>query len=504
MSTIRRQSIISSIVIYIGFAIGLLNVYFFTREGLLNSNGFTTTQYGLTGIFIAIATLMLAFANLAMPNYIWKFYHYYNDFLPPRKNDMITWALVVSSVGFILVMIAGWFMKDLVIRKFGANSPELLQYYYWIFPMGLGLTIFAVLEAWAWNLGKPVLTNFLKEVQWRLLVTVLIVLFSLKVIPDFDLFIKLYAVTHIGIAVTLFIYLVVKKKLFFTFHVSKVSRRYFRKIAIQCSFVYASTVVFALSQVYDTIVIAAVGGLDKAGIFTLAQLMGSVIYAPQRGVVAAAVPSMSRAWKEKDHAMLQKIYQRSSINLLIFASGIFALIALNYTEAIRTLNLRPDYLLGFGAFLIIGLTRVIDLGTGVNSELIATSNYWRFQLISGVVLLAFMIPLTYTLTKQYGIIGPAIANFISITVYNTMRIVFLWKKFRLFPFTINSMYAVLIGFVAWGLSYIAFGQVHGWWGMIGRSVMFVLLFAFTIARTRISPDVRPVVETVMKKFGIRK
>ena len=69
MSSIRRQSIISSIVIYIGFAVGLLNTYFFTREGT-----FTEAEYGLTTIFIAIATLMASFAALAMPAYIFKFH----------------------------------------------------------------------------------------------------------------------------------------------------------------------------------------------------------------------------------------------------------------------------------------------------------------------------------------------------------------------------------------------------------------------------------------------
>ncbi len=134
MSNIRRQSIISSVVIYFGFAVGLLNTYFFTKEGL-----FTESDYGLITIFMSIATMMMAFSSLAMPSYIFKFYPYYQDNLPVRKNDMITWSLLIGIIGFALVMLAGWAFKDLVIRKFGRNSPELLIYYYWIFPMGFGL-----------------------------------------------------------------------------------------------------------------------------------------------------------------------------------------------------------------------------------------------------------------------------------------------------------------------------------------------------------------------------
>ncbi|HEX7904160.1 MAG TPA: polysaccharide biosynthesis C-terminal domain-containing protein [Chitinophagaceae bacterium] len=501
MSSIRRQSIISSLVIYIGFAVGLLNTYFFTKEGF-----FTEEQYGLTSIFIAIASMMCVFAMMAMPSYIFKFYHYYADHLPPRKNDMITWALVVSLIGFILVMIAGWFFKHLVIRKFGEHSPLLVSYYYWIFPMGLGLTIYSVLEAYTWNVGKPVITSFLKEVQWRVLTTVLIVLMIMGVIKDFDLFIKLYAFTYPGIAITLFIYLVVTKKIHFAFKLSKVSRRYFGKIIRLCTFMYAGTIIFTISQVFDTIVIASVlqDGTAKAGIFALAQIMGSVIQAPQRGIVAASITHLSRAWKEKNMAMLQRIYQRSSINQLVFASGLFVLIALNYKEAIITFHLKDVYLQGFYVFLLLGLTRIVDMGTGVNAQIISTSNYWKFELISGVTLLALMLPLTYILTVKYDLIGPAIANFISITIYNIIRIIFLWKKFRLSPFTIQSLYTVILATACFTTCYYAFIHLHGFGGLVVRSIAFIVLYTTGTVYMKLSPDIHPVMQTVKKKLRIRK
>jgi O-antigen/teichoic acid export membrane protein len=110
-----------------------------------------------------VATLMMAFASMAMPSFIFKFYPYYNDNLPPRKNDMISWALLVAGIGFVLVMIVGFLLKDLVIRKYSENAPQLVTYYYWIFPMGLGLTVYTILEAYTWTLHKPVLANFSRK-----------------------------------------------------------------------------------------------------------------------------------------------------------------------------------------------------------------------------------------------------------------------------------------------------------------------------------------------------
>jgi O-antigen/teichoic acid export membrane protein len=499
MGTIRRQTIISSLVIYIGFAIGLINIYFFTKEGL-----FTAADYGLISIFMPIATLMMAFASMAMPSFIFKFYPYYNDNLPPRKSDMLTWALLVSGIGFLLVMIAGFLFKDLVIRKYSENAPQLVAYYYWIFPMGFGLTIYTILEAYTWQLHKPVLANFSREVLWRVLISALILLFIFKIIGSFDLFIKLYAFTYPAIAIFLFIYLLVSKKIHFTFTVSRVTRKFFRKILSLCLFVYSGVLIFTISQVFDSIVIASVlpDGIDKAGIFGIAQIMTSVIQAPQRSIIAVSIPHLSKAWKDKNMALLQKIYQRSSINLLLFSCGIFILIALNYREAVHTFGLKDAYLQGFSAFLLLGLTRIIDLGTGVNAQIIGTSTAWRFELISGAVLLTFMLPLTYILAKQLDILGPALANLISVTVYNIVRIAFLWKKYRLFPFTIQSIYTILVAAGCYAICHFAFLQIHGFWGLVIRSSAFLLLYGGTTIYFRLSPDVVPVITSIKKRLGI--
>ncbi|MBS1632990.1 MAG: oligosaccharide flippase family protein, partial [Bacteroidetes bacterium] len=446
--------------------------------------------------------MMSALAGMAMPSYIFKFYPYYNDNLPPRKNDMITWSLLVSCIGFIFVLIAGILLKHLVVRKFGGNSHLLITYYYWIFPMGLGLTIYNVLEAYTWNLGKSVFTNFLREVQWRLFTTIFIVLFVMNIINDYSLFIKLFAFGYPGIAIILLAYLIVTRKIHFTFNVSKVTRRFLKKIVALSLFIYSGTLIFTLSQVFDTFVIASLKGLDKAGIYTLAAVMSSVVQAPQRGIIAATIPHLSKGWKDKNIPLLQKLYQRSSLNLLIFSCGIFLLIWMNFADGVTTFGLKPGYLEALNVLFLLGLTRIVDMGTGVNSQLIITSNYWRFELFSGLILLSLMLPLTYFLTKEYGIVGPAFANLISISIYNFVRILFLWKKFKLFPFTMPSIYTLVLAFLSFGVSYFAFHSLHGLTGIIFRSLLFIILYGGGIIYFNLSPDIKPVLETIKKRLKI--
>ena len=106
MSTIRRQSILSSGIIYLGFALGFLNTYLFTRQG-----GFTQSEYGLYGTFMGVANIINAFANFGMQAYISKFYPYYQDNLKVRDNDMMAWAFVTSILGFIMVLAAAYYFQ---------------------------------------------------------------------------------------------------------------------------------------------------------------------------------------------------------------------------------------------------------------------------------------------------------------------------------------------------------------------------------------------------------
>ncbi len=499
---IRRQSIISSIVIYLGFGVGFLNAYFFTKHGT-----FSTDQYGLiTLITSSVAPLMASLANLAMPSYIYKFHPYYNDNLEPDRNDMFTWAVLINLGGFAIIALLGWAIAPLVVQKYSEKSPLFVEYYYWSFLMGLGLALFNVLEAYAWSLQKSVLTNYLKEAQWRLFTTVIIVLFVFKIIPNFGGFIKLYSLSYISVSIALFAYLLFTHKVRITLVISKVTRRFLKKIARFCFFIYSANLVFTLAAAFDIIVIAAAvpNGASKAAIFGLAQIMTSVIQAPQRGIISASIPHLSQAWKNKNLVSIKKIYQRSSLNMLIVALGLFVLIVLNYTDAIKTLHLNNEYLLGFEAFIFLGLTRVVDMGTGVNAQIIGTSNYWKFELVSGLVLLVLVMPLTYFLAITMDMLGPAIAQLISISVYNAVRIVFLYKKYKLFPFTKQSLYALLLAAGSFIFCYALFHEETGWISLFARSICAITLLGGSVFAFRISPDVTPIVQSILCRINGNK
>ena len=142
-----------------------------------------------------------------------------------------------------------------------------------------------------------------------------------------------------------------------------------------------------------------------SGICNLGIVVAGLVHAPQICANAASIPTLSKSWKDKDYKKIALIYQRSGINLLIASLGIFLVVWLNYTDAVKTFGLKTDYLQSQSIFFFLGIARIIDLGTGVNAQIIGTSIFWRFDLLSGIFLFILITPLSYLLLKHFGIIG---------------------------------------------------------------------------------------------------
>ncbi|HSN61916.1 MAG TPA: polysaccharide biosynthesis C-terminal domain-containing protein, partial [Ferruginibacter sp.] len=105
---------------------------------------------------------------------------------------------------------------------------------------------------------------------------------------------------------------------------------------------------------------------------------------------------------------------------------------------------------------------------------------------------------------RYGLIGPAIANLVSFSVYNFVRYMFLWKKFALQPFSSKTLEVILIATGLYAICYFLFNQIDGLAGMIGRTLLYCILFMLIVYVRNISPDVKPIVQSVLNRLKTNK
>ena len=80
--------------------------------------------------------------------------------------------------------------------------------------------------------------------------------------------------------------------------------------------------------------------------------------------------------------------------------------------------------------LILGFSKLIDLGTGLNSHLLLSSKHWKIEFVTNIFLVLMAGVFNYFLVRKYGIIGSAWATLIAFTVYNAVRFFLIWKLFQ--------------------------------------------------------------------------
>lgn len=494
MVNIRKQTIISSILVYIGFFIGAFNTYLYVKEG-----HFTAEQFALTRIFFDVGQNFYVFASLGFIPIIFKFYPYYKSHVDDKNNDLLSWALITSCIGFLLVLGVGYLLEPLVIRKFSARSILLVEYYYYIFPFALGMLLFSIFESYCWALQKTIIPNFLKETGLRLITTVFIVLYYFHYI-SYHTFIVLFCTLFGLMAAILAGYLFYLKKLHFTLNASKVTKKMWRKMLGMQSLIFGGMIIQALGQTMDSIFIASMKGLGFAGVYTLALYAANFIQIPQRSMQSIATGIVSQAWKDKNYAEINRIYQRSSINMLLMSLFIFGCLLLNIENLFSVLKVQENYTAAINLMIVLGLVRVIDAGTGVNGTIIATSTFWKFDFFSGIILLAIRLPLAYIMIRQFDIIGAAYAELISISLYNFIRFEFLRRKFNMQPFTAKTIQSILLFSIAFASSFYLLKDINGWLGMIFTTAIFSVQIILIIVWGKLTPDANQLLVKLKEKW----
>lgn len=432
MGIIQKQGIKSSYFIFLGFLIGAVNLL------VLFPMYFSKEDQGLVRAMIDIGATLSVFCTLGTLPVVYKFFPFYNHYLGSNKNELPFITLLINLFGFGILLVIGWYNKDFIIRKLG-KSPTLGHYFNYVYPYTFFLLLFYWLEAFAWGLHKGVMTNFLRETLVRILTTLLILVFGLQWI-NLNQFIALFSCIYVLPMLYLWYTLIQSKQWSFkSISISSVTRRLKGRMISFALFVFAGQFFNLLARTNDTFMIVGLKGLSDASIFAIATYVSAILEIPQRSLNSISIPILAKAWKEKDFDNIKHIYHKSVSNLLAVGLLLFGLIWLNIQNLVSFLNwISHKQGGGYDALVnlafIMGLAKLIDLGTGVNSQIIGTSNYWKFDFLTNVLFVIVSIPLNYYLIQHYDLIGLAYSNLIAYTLYNSVRFSFLYFKFNLQPY----------------------------------------------------------------------
>lgn len=482
MGVIQKQSIKSSIFILMGFALGAINIV------LIAPKIISAELFGLTRIITDVGLTMATFCTFGAIPVIYKFFPFYKSFLPPRKNDLAFLTLLVCIIGFTVICILGYCGKGLIIRKYSDKSPLFVEYYYLIYPFCLFMLLYTWLESFSWSLKKAVLSNTLKEIMPRLIFTVLLGLFFAGLINK-EVFLWLFSSAYLPPFIILFILLYRTGEFSLHTTVSPVTRRLKGRMVNFGLFLFGSQFLNLLSKTSDSIIIAAKSenGLTDTAVFTIATYIVTLMEVPQRSITSISVPVLSESWRNKDMQNISFIYHRSVSNLLIIGLSMLSILTLNAHNMVAYLG--KDYQGIEMVVIVLGLAKLIDLGTGTNSQIIGTSSYWRVDFTTNVVYTLLAIPLNFVLITHYGMIGAAYAAILSQIIYNLMRFIFLWYKFQLQPYRWKHLLTVVLAVLASLVAWLIPKQHNVIIDAFLRTSVFLVLFIPFIFKAQVSEEI---------------
>ena len=139
--------------------------------------------------------------------------------------------------------------------------------------------------------------------------------------------------------------------------------------------------------------------------------------------------------------------------------------------------------------LIVSLAKLYDNSLGNNNAILFNSDYYRMVLFFGVLLAIMAIVLNAVFIPVYGIEGSAFATFLAVFIYNTIKIVFVKRKFNMLPFTSGSVKIILALIVLSFAFYFWDFPFHPIINIILKSGLISLIYFMLIYKMNVSDDI---------------
>jgi O-antigen/teichoic acid export membrane protein len=245
--------------------------------------------------------------------------------------------------------------------------------------------------------------------------------------------------------------------------------------------------------------IGALLDLEQVAFYTVAFFIGNAIKIPGKSIVAISVPLLAKAWEEQDFKKIQTLYTKSSINQLIIGGIFFLCIWINIDEVFSLLPLKFSF--GKWVVLFIGLSQLFNIATGVNGAIIVNSRYYRYDLYTNVLLVFITLLTNYIFIPIYGINGAAMATAFSVFLFNFIRLVLIKVKMNMQPFSVQTIYTILILFAIYLLVGLLPLNGNVYVDILWKSIFVITVFTPLMLAFKLSEDMNKIVADIKKQLG---
>ena len=252
---------------------------------------------------------------------------------------------------------------------------------------------------------------------------------------------------------------------------------------------------------------AYTGGLERTAIFNIALSIGLVIAIPKNAIASISDPLLAESWRNNDLEHVGEIYQKSALNLLIVGTFLFLGIWCNIDSIFQIIPHSEIYQEGKFVVLMVGLYSLFDMATGLNSEILKNSPYFRYDLLLYVVRFIILLVANLILIPLYSYNGAALAMLISGMVYNLIKFGFIKQRMRLQPFGNHTVKVILLGIFTYGITILMPSESHAMNSMFNifiKSITILVIFGGGVLWLKVSEDLNRTIGTLFRKLTKNK
>ena len=484
MGIVRNQSIKNSISFYIGMVIGAINTV------IIYPNVFKDNpeHFGLIQILVAYALVVSTFTTFGIPKTFVRFFPTIKE-----KGQLYFLSLITPLLGFVLALLSYFLFKEQIFELLNA-STLLRDNFFYIILLVFFIGFYDVLTAISRSFLSAAMPIFINEVFLKCYSMSVLLLYWFGYF-DFTTFLKIYLFGYFLKFIILFLIQWRNNHFELQFSLKDLHLKQMLSFGL---FVLVSGASVMIVTRLDMMMIGSLLDLEQVAFYTVAFFIGNVIKVPGKSVISISSPLVANAWDKQDMKEIQTLYAKSSINQLIIGGVFFLCIWLNVDEIF---SLLPDkFQGGKWVVLYIALAQLFNMATGINGAIIVNSKYYRYDLYTTVLLVFVTITTNYLLIPRYGIDGAAMATAISVLLYNFIRLVLIKVKMNMHPFSLQTIYTVLLLFVMYFLLDLLPNTSYAFADIIWKSGVVLMISLPAVFYLNLSKDISSLVKELRGKF----
>lgn len=497
MGIIIRQGLKSSVVTYVGVVIGMLNVLFLYNKFL------TPEQLGLYATLTSFPLVFAGFAHLGTPHVGVRFFKHFAD-SERQHHGFLGYILITPLIGFSVFLIIYLLLKEAFQQVYIQDSPLLIRYY-WVLPIiTLCLMYQTVLDSYSKVQLRIVVPAIIREIFLKSSNSFLVLLFGFGYITFDQLVMGIVVVNALAVVFQL-IYIKILGQLFLKLDFSFIRKSIFKEMVQYGLWTMLGGATATIMPHLEKIMLPAyTGGLEHTAIFNIALSIGLVIAIPRNSIAAISEPVLAESWKNKDLKNIGDIYRKSALNLSIIGIFLFLGIWCNIDSIFSIIPNAEIYQKGKFVVLMVGLYSVFDMATGLNSEMLRSSPYYRYDFSFNIIRLIIALSINFILIPIYGYDGAAVAMLVSVIVYNVVKFFFIKYKMGMQPFGLGTIKVILLGLFTYGITLLLPVFQGSFFTILLnifiKSITILLLFGGGILWLSVSEDLNRTIKTISKKL----